>query len=91
MQAVRSGCVRHAAGARVALCRKRRLCLPRKLYPGCAEWEKDIGKNKIRTRLFIPQGLDARVLLIDGADRLPLIWDTDLSPRRAGKRSLPSH
>jgi len=51
--------------------------------PGCAEWEKEIGKNKIRTRLFIPQGLDARVLLIDGADRLPLIWE--LEPALGGK------
>ena len=51
--------------------------------PGCAEWEKDIGKNKIRTRLFIPQGLDARVLLIDRADRLPLIWE--LEPALGGK------
>ena len=51
--------------------------------PGCAEWEKEIGKNRIRTRLFIPQGLDARVLLIDGADGLPLIWE--LKPALGGK------
>lgn len=51
--------------------------------PGCAEWEKEIGKNKIRTRLFIPQGLDARVLLIDGADGLPLVWE--LEPALGGR------
>ena len=51
--------------------------------PGCAEWEKEIGKNRIRTRLFIPQGLDARVLFIDGADGLPLIWE--LEPALGGR------
>ena len=51
--------------------------------PGYAEWEKEIGKNKIRTRLFIPQGLDARVLLIDGADGLPLVWE--LEPALGGR------
>ena len=51
--------------------------------PGCAEWEKEIGKNRIRTRLFIPQGLDARVMLIDGADGLPLVWE--LEPALGGR------
>ncbi len=42
--------------------------------PGWAVWEKDLGGRTIRSTAFIPSGLDARVLLIQGAAGLRLHW-----------------
>ena len=60
----------------------------RVLYPGCAEWERRSAKIK-SGRACSSRRLDARVLLIDGADGLPLIWE--LEPASAVRASLPAH
>lgn len=51
----------------------------RVLYaPGYALWEKRLGGRKIKTTAFIPRGKDALVLLIQGAEGLPLSWGMEL-------------
>ena len=47
--------------------------------PGVARWRTEIGGREIETTLFIPMGLDLRVLRIRGAEGLKLCWE--LSPR----------
>ena len=42
--------------------------------PGYATWEKRLGDRKIKTTVFIPSGINARVLLIEGAEGLKLNW-----------------
>lgn len=46
--------------------------------PGWACWEKTLGSRRIKTTMFIPEGLDARVLLIEGAEGLKLHWGMEL-------------
>lgn len=46
--------------------------------PGYGVWEKRLGQQKIRTTVFIPQGIDARILLIEGAEGLRLRWGMEL-------------
>ena len=43
--------------------------------PGVSIWRKEIAGQQIETALFIPMGLDLRVLLIRGADGLSLCWE----------------
>lgn len=42
--------------------------------PGYATWEKRLGDRKVKTTVFIPSGINARVLLIEGAEGLKLNW-----------------
>ena len=42
--------------------------------PGLAVWEKELGGRTVSTSLFIPSGMDARLLLIKGAGGLRLFW-----------------
>ena len=42
--------------------------------PGLARWEKEIGGHAVSTELFFPPWLNARVLLIRGAEGLQLQW-----------------
>ena len=46
--------------------------------PGLAVWEKELGGRRVKTSAFIPSGIDARVLLIEGAEELPLVWELAL-------------
>ena len=46
--------------------------------PGRAVWEKELGTRRIRTTMFIPWGIDARILLVEGAEDMELIWDAGL-------------
>lgn len=46
--------------------------------PGFAVWEKELGGRTLKTSVFIPAGMDARVLLIDGAEGLRLRWGLEL-------------
>ena len=46
--------------------------------PGTARWEKRIAGRSITTTGFIPHGIDARVLIIEGAAGLPLTWSLEL-------------
>ena len=51
----------------------------RVLYaPGYAVWEKRLGKRKVTVTAFIPRERDALVLLIQGAEGLPLHWGMEL-------------
>ncbi len=47
--------------------------------PGSAIWEKDIGGRTVRTAVFIPAGIDARVLLIRGGRGMRLLWGTEVT------------
>ena len=46
--------------------------------PGLARWEKNIPGRSIVTTGFIPCGIDARVLIIEGAAGLALNWSLEL-------------
>ena len=47
--------------------------------PGLAVWEKELAEGRvIRTSAFIPAGIDARVLIIEGAEGLRLSWELEL-------------
>ena len=46
--------------------------------PGLARWEKNISGRGIVTTGFIPCGIDARVLIIEGAAGLALSWSLEL-------------
>ena len=52
----------------VAACRVR-------LSPGLCVWQKELAGRRVETSLFIPTGLDLRVLLIRGAKGLRLNWE----------------
>ena len=43
--------------------------------PGLARWKKTVAGRALETALFIPMGLDLRVLQIRGAEGLPLVWE----------------
>ncbi len=43
--------------------------------PGIARWKKALADREIETALFIPMGLDLRVLRICGAAGLSLVWE----------------
>ena len=47
--------------------------------PGFAVWEKELDGRLIRSTAFIPSGIDARVLLIEGAQGLRLRWGMELT------------
>ena len=47
--------------------------------PGLAVWHRVIAEREIETCMFIPMGIDMRVLMIRGADGLTLSWE--LHPR----------
>lgn len=47
--------------------------------PGLAVWEKQLGKRRVKTTAFIAQKADLRLLLIEGAEGLPLFWAQRLS------------
>ncbi|MBQ9686825.1 MAG: hypothetical protein IJV41_09845 [Oscillospiraceae bacterium] len=49
--------------------------------PGVACWKRVIAGREVESMLFIPPGADARLLLIRGAEGLPLVWEAD--PRAA--------
>ncbi len=51
--------------------------------PGWASWEKELAGRTVTVMAFIPAGLDARVLLIRGAEGLRLHWA--LEPQLAGQ------
>lgn len=42
--------------------------------PGCAEWEKSLGDAVITVTMFVPTGIDGRVIIIRGAKGLPLSY-----------------
>ena len=42
--------------------------------PGLAVWEKELDGRRIKTSAFIPGGIDARVLLVEGAEDWELGW-----------------
>ncbi len=46
--------------------------------PGLAVWEKEVVGRRIKTSAFIPSGMDARVLIIEGADDMNLYWSLRL-------------
>lgn len=48
-------------------------------YPGLAVWEKEVFSNRVKMSIFIPQGTDARVIIIEGAAGLRLTWLMRLS------------
>lgn len=47
--------------------------------PGLAVWRKEIAGQTVESTLFIPMGLDLRILMIHGAGGLTLVWE--LHPR----------
>ena len=49
--------------------------------PGCARWEKELGGRWTTAELFLCEDADARVLLLDGAEGLELLWQ--LQPQLA--------
>ncbi len=46
-----------------------------RLSPGLCVWQKELAGRRIESTLFIPMGLDLRVLLILGAKGLRLNWE----------------
>ena len=42
--------------------------------PGLAVWDKRIGTRRVKISAFIPRSTDLRLLLIEGAEGLPLCW-----------------
>lgn len=42
--------------------------------PGMAQWEKKIGSRCVKTSVFIPMGIDARIIIIKGGEGLNLRW-----------------
>ena len=42
--------------------------------PGSAVWEKTVDDRLIKTTAFVPEGIDARVLIIEGAVGMKLGW-----------------
>lgn len=46
--------------------------------PGYASWEKTIGSRLVRMTAFVPAGIDARVILISGAEGLRFHWNMSL-------------
>ncbi len=42
--------------------------------PGLARWEKTIGDRLIRLSALVPAGIDGRIIIIEGAEGLPLFW-----------------
>ena len=42
--------------------------------PGLAVWAKTLGERTVKTTAFVPDGTDARLLLIEGAEGLTLHW-----------------
>lgn len=59
--------------------------------PGCAVWEKELGDRTIRTTVFIPRDLDARLTLIEGAEGLRLHWGMELCLGASGGGSITGH
>jgi len=47
--------------------------------PGLAVWDKELGDRHIKTTAFVPADFDGRVLLIEGAGSLPLVWKQELT------------
>ncbi|MBQ6465553.1 MAG: hypothetical protein IJJ43_04730 [Oscillospiraceae bacterium] len=46
--------------------------------PGLAVWEKELDGRRVKTSAYIPRDVDARVLLIEGAEGLRLCWSMAL-------------
>ena len=46
--------------------------------PGLAVWEKELEGRRVKTSAFIPSGMDARVLLVEGAEDMALGWSLRL-------------
>ena len=46
-----------------------------RLSPGLCVWQKELAGRRIETTLFIPTGLDLRVLIVRGAQGLRLGWE----------------
>ncbi len=42
--------------------------------PGICVWEKQIGKRLIKSSLFVPPGIDARVIIVEGAKGMEFNW-----------------
>ena len=47
-------------------------------FPGYAVWEKRLGSKRLKTTVFIPRDINARVVLIEGAEGLSLKWGLKL-------------
>lgn len=43
-------------------------------YPGLCVWEKQIGKRRLKSSLFVPPGIDARVIILEGAKGMEFCW-----------------
>ncbi len=46
--------------------------------PGLAVWEKEIGERRVKTSAFVARDVNARVLLVEGAEGLSLGWSMAL-------------
>ena len=47
--------------------------------PGLAVWEKHIGERRVKTTALIARDANFRLLLIEGAEELPLVWAQQLA------------
>lgn len=55
---------------------------------GCASWEKTLGSRTVKTTAFIPAGIDARVLLIEGGEGMRINWGLNLTIGSDGSASV---
>ncbi len=43
-------------------------------YPGLCTWEKQIGSHSVKCSMFVPMGIDARVIMLEGAQGMEFCW-----------------